>query len=306
MREQPVLDRADSVPRVTRRRLLMAVATVAICVTSGGCANSSLRAARSEIEAGHYGPAHQDLVAAEHSGKLSSHDKREIVADLCLTEYQIGMPAYPLAEQERACAIAARESSDDQSAALLAKVQERERASLATQIDAALVNGDAAEAEAGIVRYKNVPGKDPQAVTRWSKQLWELVNRNDSAEARRHDPRLAPVILRLTQQYSELQTINEAAFKRWIEAKTTVGKTKMVDRIVVGRNVLILWVPSTQMATAALNLDRFAHINDAMVARCHCSAKTNVANEESALPAYIVRLDTETSHSQVLILARPQ
>jgi len=306
MREQPVLVGFDSVPKMTHRRLLMAVATVAICVTSGGCVNSSLRAARAEIEAGHYGPAHQDLVAAERSGhKLSPREKREIIADLCLTEYQIGMPAYPLAQQERACTIAARESDAD-SAALLVKVQERERTSLAGQIDAALVSGDAAEAEAGIVRYKKVPGKDPQAVTRWSKQLWELVNRNDSAEARKHDPRLAPVILRLTQEYSELQTISESAFKRWIEAKTTIDGTKMVDRVVVGRNVLDLWVPGPQMPTAALNLDRFAHINDAMVARCHCSAKTNVASEESGLPAYIVRLDTETSHSQVLILARPR
>ena len=80
----------------------------------------------------------------------------------------------------------------------------------------------------------------------------------------------------------------------------------MVDRVVVGRNVLDLWIPGTQMTTAALNLDRFAHINDAMVARCHCSAKTNVASEENGLPAYVVRLDTETSHSQVLILARPR
>ena len=99
--------------------------------------------------------------------------------------------------------------------------------------------------------------------------------------------------------------MDELAFRRWIEDKTTISGIQMVSSVEVSKHVLRLWIPSTQMETAALNLDRFAHINDALVARCGCNGKTNVAAVANGLPAYLVRMDPETRHSEVLILARP-
>ena len=45
-------------------------------------------------------------------------------------------------------------------------------------------------------------------------------------------------------------------------------------------------------------------INDAMVARCGCDARTNVAVSETGFPAYFIRLDPETRLSEVMILPR--
>ena len=58
------------------------------------------------------------------------------------------------------------------------------------------------------------------------------------------------------------------------------------------------------MAAAATNLDRFAKVNDAMVARCGCDGRTNVAFQASELPAYLVRLDPATHRSAILVLAQ--
>ena len=285
------------------RSLAVAAIVAALSVGTSGCVNSSLAAARGEIKAGRYVSAHQYLVAAEHSKEnLSAREQREVADDLCFTEYRIGAPSYPLAEQARACSIAA-DRPGGQSTAILVEVQQAERTSLATEIETALANKDTAEAEAAIVRYKSVPGSDPQAAQRWSKQLWALVNR-DSATGRtgRH---LAPIISEISRQYPHLRSMNEGAFRRWVEDKTTVSGIRMASSVEVSKGALRLWIPDAQMRTAALNLDRFADINDALVARCRCDGKTNIAAQDSGLPAFLVRLDPETRRSEVLILAQP-
>jgi hypothetical protein len=277
----------------------------AICVTISGCVNESLEAARQEIAAGNYVSAHQELVAAQHSSQsLSGRERREVVNDLCLTEYRIGTPAYSLSEQARACTVAT-DRPGSPSALILFKIQDAERTTLSNEIEAALAKGDAARAEDAIMRYRTVPGADPQLAARWSQQLWTLVNRDEFATRRRHDPRLAPAISQAARQYPQLRTMDEVAFRRWIEDKTTVSGIRMVSSVEVSKHVLRLWIPSTQMGTAALHLDRFTVINDALVARCRCNGKTNVATVESGLPAYLVRLDLETRRSEVLILAQP-
>jgi hypothetical protein len=288
----------------SRLRFIAVAATlVALGVGTSGCVNGSLAAARGEIKAGRYASAHQYLIAAEHSeAKLSAREQREVADDLCLTEYRIGAPSYPLAEQARVCSTGAGRPGS-QSAAILVEVQQAERTALATEIETALASKDTAQAEAAIVRYEDLPGSDPQAAQRWSKQLWALVNR-DSATGR-HDRHLAPIISEISRQYPQLRAMNEGAFRRWVEDKTTVSGMSMVSSVEVSKGVLRLWIPNTQMRTAALNLDRFADINDALVARCHCNGKTNIAAQDSGLPAYLVRLDPETRRSEVLILARP-
>jgi len=67
---------------------------------------------------------------------------------------------------------------------------------------------------------------------------------------------------------------------------------------------LNLSVDDANLELAALSLDRFATINDAMAARCGCDARTNVAVAETGFPAYFIRLDPETRMSEVMILPR--
>jgi hypothetical protein len=89
--------------------------------------DNSLPRARRELAGGQYAQAHQDLaIAAQHSSDLSDTERCEIKDDLCLTEYLIGPPSYPLPEQERVCAKALSEPASV-SGANLAEIRELSR-----------------------------------------------------------------------------------------------------------------------------------------------------------------------------------
>jgi len=275
---------------------------IALAALLAGCTNSSVAAARGEIAAGHYAAAHQDLVnATRNSGQLSASERREVADDLCLTEFKIGAPAYPLAEQHHVCAAASTPGSG--SATTLEQVEEAQRDAAVSEITNAISHGDIAQADAAIVRYQSIPGSDPRAVAQWSHQLWSLVNRNERASARGRGGRVASAVSAAARQYPQMNAMNERAFQHWVEDHATVAGTRMVSSVTVGRDTLNLWIPDDRLGTARLNLDRFAHINDALVARCHCDGRTNIAVQGSDLPAYLVRLDPETHRSEVLILA---
>jgi hypothetical protein len=79
----------------------------------------------------------------------------------------------------------------------------------------------------------------------------------------------------------------------------------MVSDVEIGKRSVDLWIGDDQLAKAALNLDRFARVNDGLVVRCGCDGHTKVALKESGLPAYLVRLDPENHQSEVLILNQP-
>ena len=79
----------------------------------------------------------------------------------------------------------------------------------------------------------------------------------------------------------------------------------MVSNVEIGKRTVDLWLDDHQLSNAALNLDRFARVNDGLVARCHCNARTKVALKDSGLPAYLVRLDAASHQSEVLILEQP-
>lgn len=276
---------------------------LAVAALFTGCTNASLVAARGELAAGHYAAAHQDLVTVSRSSEqLSAHERREIADGLCLTEYKIGAPVYPLAEQQHACATAANVPGS-QSGVVLNKVESAQRAAASEEISNAISHGDIAQAEAAIARYDSIPGGDPKAVAQWSHQLWAVVNREERAPARDRNRHLAPAISEAARQNPRMNAMKEGAFQRWVEEHATVDGTRMVSLVQVGRSTLNLWIPNERLGTAALNLDRFAHINDALVARCHCDGRTKIAVEGSDLPAYLVRLDPETRQSEVLILA---
>jgi hypothetical protein len=103
-----------------------------------------------------------------------------------------------------------------------------------------------------------------------------------------------------------MKGMKESAFRRWVLDNASVDGTRMVSSVQMRRNAVDVWVPDERLPTVALNLNHFAQINDALVARCRCDGRTNVAVAGTGLPAYLLRLDPETHRSEVLILPRPQ
>lgn len=103
-----------------------------------------------------------------------------------------------------------------------------------------------------------------------------------------------------------MKGMNESAFRHWVVENASVDGTRMVSSVRMRRNAVDVWVPDERLPTVALNLDRFAQINDALVARCHCDGRTNIVVTGTGLPAYLLRLDPETHRSEVLVLPRPQ
>ncbi|HXR25018.1 MAG TPA: hypothetical protein VN742_06630 [Candidatus Binataceae bacterium] len=285
-------------PRAARALLALLAAGLL-----AGCAGASLRAARSAIAAGDYTTAHQELVTARNDPRLSDRQRREITDDLCLTEYKVGAPAYPTAEQLSICHEAANAGAA-QSATLLATIAASQRTVETNNINQAIAHADLAGAEAAIARYRALPGTDPHAITKWSKQLWVIVGRDDASAAKSRRRTLKPAISQAAREFPQVHAMNERVFARWIEKNMRVDGTSLVSSVKVAERTLTLHIPDNQLAAAATNLDRFAKVNDAMVARCGCDGRTNVALQDGELPAYLVRLDPATHRSEILVLAQ--
>ena len=285
------------------RRACGALLIVLAAGPLAGCANESLRAARSALAAGDYTTAHQELLTARDDPKLSPGQHREIADDLCLTEYKVGAPAYPTAEQLSICREAAN-GGTEQSTALLAGIEAAERATETNNINRAIADNDLAGAEAAIARYRAIPGADPHEISKWSKQLWIIVAHDDASAAKSRRRALKPAISQAARQYPQVHAMNDRAFARWVEKNMRVDGTSLVSSVKIANRTLTLRIPDSQLAAAATNLDRFAKVNDAMVARCGCDGQTNVALQNGELPAYLVRLDPATRRSEILVLAQ--
>lgn len=275
---------------------------VLMMTLAAGCTNSAIATARSEIAAGHYADAHRTFAQTANT-KLSQREQRQVEDGLCLTEYKIGTPQYSLSQQPHSCTIAVGEPGSE-SQPILAQVEQAERTEWSERAAAAIGNGDFAEAENAIVRYKSLPGADPRLVATWSRQLWAAVAHDDS-RAKTPTHALAPAISRLTRQYPQVNAMSNRDFRRWIEDNMTISGTPLVSDIQIGKRTVNLWIPDNGLALAALNLDRFARINNAQIARCRCDGRTNIAMKGSGLPVYLVRLDPATHQSEILILAQP-
>jgi hypothetical protein len=288
-----------------RSLLRPAVALVTAAGILAGCASGALVHARAEIAAGHYGAAHQELAqAAGNQANLSQRERRELNDGLCLTEYKIGAPSYPLGEQQQACA-AATALNGSRSGPLLAAVELNRRDAISGQITSAIAQGDIAEAENQIRDYQSVPGGDSAALNNWSREVWALVRQHDRSYAKSRASRIAPAISAVARQYPKIKGMNDRRFRQWIEENTTVSGTPLVSQVEIGRQTVNLWLAEDRRHAAALNLDRFARINDALIARCHCDGRTNVALQDGGLPAYLVRLDPEIRQSEIIILSNP-
>lgn len=268
-----------------------------------GCANSAIATARSEIATGQYATAHRTFVQAAANTRLSQRERREVADGLCFTEYKIGAPQYSLSQQHQTCTVAVEEAGSE-SRPILAQVEWARRTQWSERAAAAIRDGDFAEAEAAIVRYQSLPGADPRLVSTWSHQLWAAVERDDT-RPQAQTRTLAPAISQLSRLYPQVKAMSNPGFRRWIEDNMTISGTPLVSDIQIGKRTINLWIPDNELGLAAVNLDRFARINNAQVARCRCDGRTNIARQGSGLPAYLVRLDPATRRSEVLILVQP-
>ncbi len=292
--------------RLRPRLATLALATVAIAAAglAGGCAPAALSSARTNIQSGHYLEARQDLLKLHaRQSELSADQRREVNDDLCMTDFMIGRPTLSLREQREACAQAAA-APGSKSVDYLARINQKIAASDAAAVEHALGIGDLAGAETAAADYAATPGADPARLAHWAQRMWSMVDAKqpNPPRAKHHDKETARAIATLRSQNPEVRSMSDAAFHEWIVKTATVSGRAIAVEPRFHAGILRLTVPADALHAAALNLDRFAKINDAAIARCNCDAHTNVGIGPGAFPAYIARLDPQERRSEVLIL----
>jgi len=289
------------VPSLAAKSPLFAIAVVfALLVV--GCAPAALRSTRNYLAKGNYPAAHDQAAdLLKHPETLSADEAREARDALCTSEFMIGSPRFTPAAQYQTCAEAAAMPGST-SAEFSRRVESRMLETAAGRVQAALTAGDLAEAEQAAIDYRNIPGHDRAALAKWSHSMWQLVASEDPSNT--SVPHLSSAIAELRRRNPKARAMDQKQFLRWIAAREAVdGKSFLTDVALEG-DELELAVPSSRIATAALSLDRLAAIEDAMIARCGCDAKTNVANAETHFPLYLVRLKGDTGQSEVLVFPR--
>jgi hypothetical protein len=280
-----------------------AAVAIALAVALSACAPSALNSARSQIAAANYPAARQELVALSARTDLSDRERREVKDDLCLCDFKIGRPSYTLAEQRGVCLAAVKEP-DSQSGSILAQIDDAQRTKDAQVVEAALTERDLADAESAATDYQRLPGADPAMVARWSKEIWTLADTQVFADSVAKKHSLGAAIAEARKNHPTVAKMNPGQFNQWVVTTSKVSGTTLVSSVEVKDKTLNLSVDEANLPVAALSLDRLATINDAMVARCGCDARTNVAVSETGFPAYFIRLDPETRLSEVMILPR--
>ncbi|MBV8359798.1 MAG: hypothetical protein JO189_17955 [Deltaproteobacteria bacterium] len=291
---------------VTLTRLAAAVLASVIMLACGflaGCTDASIARAQFEIAKGNYAVAHQYFAtAAKKANALSPRERRQVMDGLCRTEYQIGPPSYPLAQQLHTCAAALNEPGSEDGV-IFTELVRKERAAMTETINVALAQRDIASFDDTILRYRSLPGNDPEMVTKWTRQAWTIINRE--GEMAPGKAALAGTLLQLSRHLPNLHNMSDLQFRHWVERNMTVGGRTIVSNVEIGKRAIGLWLADDQINNATLNLDRFGRVNDGLVVRCRCNARTKVTLKESGLPAYLVRLDTADHQSEVLILYQP-
>lgn len=280
-----------------------AIFATALAAGLSACAPSALTSARSQISAGNYPAARQQLVALASRTDLSPIERREVMDDLCLCDFKIGRPTYTLAEQRATCAEAAKEPGS-QSESIIAQIDDAQRLKDEQEVKAALAAHDLAGAERAATDYQRLPGADPATLAQWSKEIWTLADAQVFADSAARKRSLGGAISAARKSHQNVVKMDKQQFIGWVEQTATVSGTPLAKSVAIKDSTLTLAVSESNLSVAALNLDRLATINDAMVARCRCDARTNVAVAETGFPAYFIRLDPETKLSEVMILPR--
>ena len=283
--------------------LVRTTLATALAAALSACAPSALTSARSQISSGNYPAARQELVALSQRTDLSPAQRREVMDDLCLCDFKIGRPTYTLAEQRRSCTDAMKQPGS-QSDSILAQIEAEQRDKDAQAVEAALTAHDLADAEMAAADYQSIPGADPAKLARWSRQVWKLADAQVFADTAVSKHSLGAAIAEARKNHPDVHKMDQQQFTQWVEKTATVAGTPLASNVQLKDTTLTLSIGEPNLQLAALNLDRFARINDAMVARCGCDARTNVAVAETGFPAYFIRLDPETKMSEVMILPR--
>lgn len=270
---------------------------------AAGCAPSALTSARAQMKAGNYAMARPDLLAlSAHPEKLSAAELREVKDDLCISDFTIGAPSFPLSEQQQACADAAAEPGSV-SGPMLARINSSMAQDDAERVERALKSGDLAGAESAAEDYEATPGASHAEVARWSGRMWKLVNVKRSHPTRATKSALKGAISALQRENTHAGRMSDDKFRNWIVQTATVAGTPMVESPVLGDDgILRLSIAEDSLPIAALHLDRFATINDGLAARCGCDARTDIGLGRNQFPAYVARVDPENRRSEVLIL----
>lgn len=280
-----------------------AILAIALAVAMAACAPSALSSARNQISAGNYPAARQELVALSSRTDLNQNERREVMDDLCLCDFMIGRPTYSLAEQRRVCADAMKEPGS-QSESIVVQIDSAQRHRDEDEVKAALAAHDLADAERAATDYQRLPGADSVTVARWSKEIWTLANQQVFADAVAKKHSLGAAVAAARKSHPNVAKMDKPQFILWVQKTVTVSGTPLAERVEVSDSTLTLSITEANLRVAALSLDRLATINDGMVARCGCDARTNVAVAETGFPAYFIRLDPETKISEVMILPR--
>jgi hypothetical protein len=295
---------SHSYPRASLLIAGRAALAIALAVAVSACAPSALTGARSQIAAGNYAAARQELVALSARGNdLSPSERREVKDDLCLSDFMIGRPTFTIAEQRAVCMDAMKEPDSD-SSSIVARIDEEARRKDAQEVEAALKAHDLADAERAATDYQSSPGGDPATVARWSKEIWALADAQVFADSSARKRSLGAAISQVRKNHPDVEDMDKAQFTRWVVKTATVSGTAVAGNVELKDSTLSLSIDDAHLQLAALSLDKLATINDAMAARCGCDARTNVAVTETGFPAYFIRLDPETRMSEVMILPR--
>jgi hypothetical protein len=296
-------NRTSIAPRPFLRIAGQAVVAIALAVALSACAPSALSTARSQIAAANYPAARQELVALSARTDLNESQRREVKDDLCLVDFKIGRPTYTLAEQRGVCLDAMKVPGSD-SASIIAQIDAAERDRDAQEVNAALAAHDLADAERAATDYQRMPGYDPVTLARWSKEIWTIADAQVFADSAAKKHSIGGAIAEARKRHPNVAKMSKTQFTKWVVATSTVSGTALASSVAMSDSTLDLSVNEANLQVAALSLDRLATINDAMVARCGCDARTNVAVAETGFPAYFIRLDPETKMSEVMILPR--
>lgn len=285
-------------------RCLLSVLALAISGDAlAGCTASALSGPRQRIANHRYVEAHQQLAALlAHPERLTANQLTEARDGLCLTEFRIGAPAYPLREQRRVCAEAARRAGS-QSPALLSAIDASIRTMAERRVEVALRGGDVADAEDAAFEYQSLPGADARKMVEWSLRMWRIV-RERYAHRNAHRRRsLHRTIAKLRKRYARERRMSRETFLRWVRKQGVADGRRLFRPIALTRSRLALEVARTDVGAASLNLGRLTAVNDALAARCGCNARTEVAVSGTGFPLYGVFVDPGLERSEVLIFS---
>lgn len=272
-------------------------------VMLAGCAPSALSGARQQIAAHHYVAAHQQLATLlARPDRLTPDELGEARGALCLTEFKIGPPAYPLREQRRVCAEALY-GGGRQSGEILAAIDDSMRQEAERRVEEALRRKDVVDAEDAAFEYQSLPDANPRKMAQWSRTMWLIVREQNKHLDAHHRRSLHRTIAKLRKKYPAERRMNSETFLHWVTAQGLVDGGRIFHPITLKRSKLALVVERRNVHAASLNLGRFTAVNDALAARCGCNAHTEVALAETGFPLYEVFVDPRLESSELLILS---